>query len=284
MATSQSEEAATLLQSALNALPMQVAVLDRAGIIRYTNRAWRTFGTANGLEEPITEGTNYLGICESADDPTGRAAAEGIRAVLAGSRDGFSLEYDCHGPDEKRWFQMEVTRFDAPLDGPTGGRNALVAHLDVTDRKLAERTETDGREETLGDDAGIDERVSVDVGTLARSVWAASDTGEATLAVESTAHLYADQRLLSAAFRSLFSMAVAAGHERVRVLTDGETTTILGGEDVTVDAADTEAAIAEDETALRRVVEAHGWSLEVTDDAVWGVRLETADSKTQGGD
>ena len=139
MATPQSEEAAALLRSALNALPMEVAVLDAEGVVRYTNRAWRTFGTSNGLEEPVDAGTDYLAVCEAADAETGREAAEGIRAVLAGDRDEFSLEYDCHGPDEKRWFLMRATRFEAPVDGPPGGPYALLVHVDVTDRKLAER-------------------------------------------------------------------------------------------------------------------------------------------------
>ena len=48
-------------------------------------------------------------------DEAGEAAA-GIRAVLAGETELFSLEYPCHAPDQKRWFNLRVTRF--PGDGP----------------------------------------------------------------------------------------------------------------------------------------------------------------------
>jgi hypothetical protein len=182
MATRQSEEAARLLRSALNSLPLQVVVLDREGVIRYTNRAWRTFGTANGLEEPIEEGADYLGVCEAAGTEA-QAAADGIRAVLRGDRDEFSLEYDCHGPDEKRWFLMRATRFEAPVAGPTGGTNALVVHHDVTDRKLAERAAAEEERSRppgleAGADTAVDERVPVDLGTLARSAWAERDAGQ----------------------------------------------------------------------------------------------------------
>ena len=289
MPTPQSEEAAALLQSALNALPMQVVVLDSAGVIRYTNRAWRTFGTANGLEEPVTEGTDYLGVCEAADAAPGQAAAEGIRDVLRGDRDEFSMEYDCHGPETERWFSMRATRFEAPLEGPAGGTHALVAHLDITDRKRAERTAA----VTGGLPSSVDDPVAVDVGTLARSAWADVDPAGPSLAVEGTRRVDADQSLLSLLLRRLFRAAVAADAGVVEVTdTDGGFAVVDDGRplaeresagiDDPVDLGDEPAreVPAGDPmdghawTTVRRVVDAHDWSVRATERSCGGVRVE----------
>lgn len=282
----QSEEAAALLQSALNALPMQVVVLDSDGVIRYTNRAWRTFGTANGLEDPVTEGTDYVGACEAADAPPGPQAAEGIRAVLRGDRDEFSMEYDCHGPETERWFSMRATRFEAPLEGPTGGTHALVAHLDVTDRKLAERTAA----AVAGDlPASVEDPVPVDVGTLARTAWIDVDPSGASLVVDGTCRVDADQSLLSLLLRRLFRAAVAAGATVVEVTATGDGFAVLDdgrpiAERDVVTAGDGRAGEirAGDSTGgglraiVRRVADAHGWSVRATDGPDGGVRVEVA--------
>ena len=57
----------------------------------------------------------------------------GIQEVLDGKRALFEFEYPCHSPDEKRWFVLRAT----PLgDGQEG---AVVAHINITKRKKAER-------------------------------------------------------------------------------------------------------------------------------------------------
>lgn len=277
MATRQSEEAAKLLRSALNALPLQVAVLDAEGVIRYTNRAWRTFRTANGLEEPVGEGTDYLGVCEAAG-PEGRTAAEGIRAVLRGDRDEFSLEYDCHGPDRERWFLMRATRFEAPVDGPSGGTSALVAHNDVTDRKLAERAAEAGRSRrrTPGSEAEtgpwVDERVPVDVGTLARSAWAdlGVDRSGASLIVDGTRRIDADQRLLARLLEAAFRAAVDADGVVVEVAPTDDGFAVLDDGDPLVDRG---GATRNGRAVVERVAAAHGWSVERTERVGRGVRL-----------
>ncbi len=57
----------------------------------------------------------------------------GIRAVLRGERDSFQLEYAAHSPTRQRWFVAHVSRFSG--EGPT---RIVVAHEDVTDRRVAE--------------------------------------------------------------------------------------------------------------------------------------------------
>lgn len=126
------------VSSILDSLTTNIAIIDEYGVIQYTNRAWRDFAAANGcMIPPDMVGINYLLTCECAggeDAGIANAAASGIRDVLAGRLDDFTLEYPCHSPTEKRWFVMRVNRFldSEPL-------RAVVAHENVTSRKLAEQ-------------------------------------------------------------------------------------------------------------------------------------------------
>ena len=120
-------------RAVLDSLSSQVAVLAWDGSVRAVNRSWREFGIANAPpgRPPAVAGVglNYLEVCRASQ---AEEAAAGIAAVLSGARGRFELEYPCHSPAERRWFSMRVT----PLGPVTGG--ALVAHVDITRRKLAE--------------------------------------------------------------------------------------------------------------------------------------------------
>jgi diguanylate cyclase (GGDEF)-like protein len=123
----------------LNALPAHIALLDAQGRIMSVNQAWRQFADANLLRTPAYGvGLSYLDICDQTRGDASAVAqqvAAGIRAVLAGALKRASLEYPNHSPTEQRWFLMSVT----PLtdQAPHG---VVVMHLDITERKLAERT------------------------------------------------------------------------------------------------------------------------------------------------
>ncbi|MCX6954150.1 MAG: PAS domain-containing protein, partial [Verrucomicrobia bacterium] len=112
------------------------ALLDARGTILSVNEAWRQFATDNSLPGPRSgPGVNYLEVCDGASGAGSAQAAQaanGIRAVLGGAKD-FSFEYPCHSPMERRWFLMTVT----PLFG-SAVRGAVVMHLNITERKLAE--------------------------------------------------------------------------------------------------------------------------------------------------
>lgn len=124
----------SLTEAGFEALPTQVAILDDDGDIIYTNRAWRTFGEANDIEEPAhTLGVNYPAVCAGTDDEHAEAAYEGLNAVLDHEREEFAFEYPCHGPTEQRWFTMRAIRFSYD-----GEEFVLVLHLNITDRKLSE--------------------------------------------------------------------------------------------------------------------------------------------------
>lgn len=123
-----------LTRSTLDALSANIAILDHRGTILDTNRSWNEFARENG--EPNSQvGMNYLAVCDRASDSGAEGAspaAQGIRLVLRGDLEHFHLQYPCHRPDEQRWFEMRVTRFDH-ISGP----RVVVAHEDVTQSHLA---------------------------------------------------------------------------------------------------------------------------------------------------
>ncbi|GIK72436.1 MAG: hypothetical protein BroJett021_14240 [Chloroflexota bacterium] len=126
-------------QKTLDALTANIAILDETGVIVAVNRSWRAFARANGIDPAlVSEGVNYLGVCDAARGKNAQeafAVAAGIRAVLRGEQESCQIEYPCHAPGEQRWFVARVTRFS---EGAT--TRVVVAHENITERKLAEQT------------------------------------------------------------------------------------------------------------------------------------------------
>src|ERR687893_2297990 len=124
-------------QRTLDSLSAHIAIIDQTGTIVAVNKAWRDFAEANGAAaQNYAEGANYLRACDSAAGPYSEEAApfaEGIRSVLGGQRETFELEYPCHSRSERRWFIARVTPFEGG-----GSSGAVVAHENITKRKLAE--------------------------------------------------------------------------------------------------------------------------------------------------
>ena len=124
-----------LLAEALDTLPVNVAVLDREGVIRQTNHSWRTFGATNDIQtDPDTVGTNYLTVCERAGTDSALAVKRGLEAILAGRRETFEQVYPCHSPLEQRWYLLQAMALDRD-----DTRYAVVAHSNVTQQVLETR-------------------------------------------------------------------------------------------------------------------------------------------------
>lgn len=127
-------ESERFAKATVDALSAHIAILDEAGTIIAVNQAWRAFAAANGVEARVAPGINYLAVCSASTGcPEAAAMAVGIRAVIAGQRDVFEMEYACHSSSQHRWFLARVTRFAG--DGLT---RIAVAHENITPRKLAE--------------------------------------------------------------------------------------------------------------------------------------------------
>ncbi|GGL58315.1 helix-turn-helix domain-containing protein [Halocalculus aciditolerans] len=132
----------------LDALPFSVAVIGPDGTIRFTNEAWSEFEAEAGATAGGVGSDYFRGIDTSEGEAS--ASVAGIRGILDGERDRFAYEYPCHSPTDRRWFLMQAVSVDLDAD-----RGVAVAHLDITDRKVAEleaeRTaaERDAERETL---------------------------------------------------------------------------------------------------------------------------------------
>lgn len=125
----------------LDAMPAEVTVLDRAGVIVAVNQPWRQFALESCLapgrsRQHTAVGTNYLALCEAsardAVDHDVSKVSQGIRAVLAGSLPNFILEYRCDAAQQQHWYRLVVT----PL-GPDR-QGVVVCQSDITHRKQME--------------------------------------------------------------------------------------------------------------------------------------------------
>ncbi len=147
------KEQGELNQSILSSFPSHVALLNGDGEIVAVNTAWTEFAESNGNGSGacLGVGADYLQVCADAseNEADAKVAFEGISAILNGSRDRFTMEYPCHGPDEERWFWMAVNS----SAGPGGG--VVMVHVDATERILAREE----RERTLQEVARLKEQL-----------------------------------------------------------------------------------------------------------------------------
>jgi diguanylate cyclase (GGDEF)-like protein/PAS domain S-box-containing protein len=133
------------LRVVLAALPAHVALLDARGVIVSVNETWKRFAQANGLQgDDFGVGSSYPKLCDLVSDEAeaddAARAASGIRAVLSGREDHASMEYPCHSPTEQRWFRMSVAPLQSCLSGGVVD-GAIVMHVNISERKLAESSE-----------------------------------------------------------------------------------------------------------------------------------------------
>lgn len=125
------------LRALIDALPMSVVTIDSQGYISLANKEWLRYGSDRDLEDlrSISAGVNYLEVCRRAargGDEISAKTLEGLEAILDGRQNHFALEYPCHFKTERRWFVMRA----APVG--EGALQAVILHLDITERKLAE--------------------------------------------------------------------------------------------------------------------------------------------------
>ena len=81
-------ERAHYLAALLDSLEDQISVIDRDGVIHYTNLAWELFGEQNGMPKGYNWlGVNYMGACDDEAEPSGLAAVEGILRVIRHQQD-----------------------------------------------------------------------------------------------------------------------------------------------------------------------------------------------------
>ena len=127
-----------LLQSALDSLPSHIAILDHSADIIGVNYAWKQFGIANGFQDSnVGMGQNYLTICAQSnghDSEQAKSVAQGIENIINERDKLFRIEYPCHSPKARRWFILQVARFEWENQ-----LRVITSHQNVTDLKKAQQ-------------------------------------------------------------------------------------------------------------------------------------------------
>ncbi|MDT8406078.1 MAG: CheR family methyltransferase [Methylococcales bacterium] len=129
------------LQSIVDSLPEHVAVLDNTGRITLVNEAWRYFVEHNGGRGLARSGPgeNYLEVCqggEGLDVDVAHQVQSGIRNILKGQQDSFSIKYSCHSADQQRWFLMYAAQVRHVNKG------VVISHINITDWDQGEADDT----------------------------------------------------------------------------------------------------------------------------------------------
>src|SRR3954453_13052232 len=94
-------------------LPVNLAILDRVGMIVSVNDAWKAFGRNNGLTMPrFGTGQNYLQYCSTGSGEV-RKFGRQVQSVLARSRATATLVYRCDSPRKKRLFLALAVQLEA---------------------------------------------------------------------------------------------------------------------------------------------------------------------------
>jgi two-component system, NarL family, sensor kinase len=146
----EAERSRQLLQSSLDALAAEIAILDEAGTVVAANKAWRGQAARNGHSGALSGvrvGSNYLSQCERAlPGEESEGLRETLRSVLTGGRRSARFAYSAEVNGERRWFQISAARFE--WDGDT---RLILANEDLTDVKQAREalSELSGRISSL---------------------------------------------------------------------------------------------------------------------------------------
>ena len=130
------DAADSLNQAVLASITALIAIIDRKGRIIHVNAAWQDLAQRGNVDPELGgfRDWNYLDECRRAEERGCVEAGEirrGIEAVLDQRASSFRHEYHWLSPDV-RWFELRV---DA-LERGEGG--AILTHLDISDRRLAE--------------------------------------------------------------------------------------------------------------------------------------------------
>jgi len=126
------QAARSLLQSSLDAQAAEVAILDEAGQVLVTNRAWNKAACLLGGSPSCDAAKiNYIEMCERGQ-PWQRKIAAGLRKVLLDECVDYCCEY-ARDNEVHTWHRMRCTRIG------TGGQGHLfVAHEDITNARNLE--------------------------------------------------------------------------------------------------------------------------------------------------
>lgn len=121
----------------LSSLSAHIAVIDNAGSILTTNKAWDDFSKNNGelKLKRSRVGSNYFQICTNAiadGDIQSKVVLDGLKAVLNKEKTNFEMEYHCDLSHAKNWFVLRAEPFGTTPD------KVVISHSNITRLKIAE--------------------------------------------------------------------------------------------------------------------------------------------------
>lgn len=134
-------------RSMLESLATPTAVVDGTGVIVQVNRAWRAHGEQTGADPVATGvGASYRDVCLTSAErgcSDAREALTALDAVLSGTSQVETLDYELDGP-ETTWWELRAS----PLGGESGG--AIITHTDITWRQqVQQRLQTQAHTDQL---------------------------------------------------------------------------------------------------------------------------------------
>lgn len=107
-------------------LEIQVAVLDRAGIVVSANQAWLDMARAVPACSALP-GASLPLVLEMGADPQSRLIASGVRTMLGGEQVSFTTRQSITTASGERQFQLVASR----LHGPDSGTGAIVTRTEL---------------------------------------------------------------------------------------------------------------------------------------------------------
>jgi signal transduction histidine kinase len=128
-------EQASLNEAMLRSLPIYLAALDMQGqVVSVNDPSFYLRDTNRTAQLPIaTPGVNYLDLCRAYANHSSLAASmyAGLRCVLRGDENQFTLEYPTGNGDQICWTSVRI----APMFHEQG---VLIVYEDITERKQLE--------------------------------------------------------------------------------------------------------------------------------------------------
>jgi len=122
----------------LDALAVQICVLDSAGTVILANKPAGAFATGSrGIGAAVPVGDNYLAVCDKArgsERVDGIAIAAGVRQVIAGDSPLYRHKYVCNSPAGRCRFSLTATACSGD-----GAARVVVSRENVTESKRVER-------------------------------------------------------------------------------------------------------------------------------------------------
>ncbi len=119
-------------------IPGNVAIIKPDGYIFIVNQNWIDFAQTNGIEEDcIWQEKNYYTICELAngsEKDNANEVIQGIRNLLNNIISNVFIEYPCHSPTLKQWFELRANLIE--IDGKTF---ICLIHFNITERVTAQK-------------------------------------------------------------------------------------------------------------------------------------------------